>query len=244
MAAPSVAMVALIPARAGSQRIPRKNVRRLAGQPLIRYAIHAAQQSFLFSAIWVVTDDAETEQIALEAGVPVAHRSPETATDDAPDILWLREWMHEHNAGAPTFAILRPTAPFRTAATIQRAYEQFIRQEVHSIRAVERSRQHPGKMWRLANGCLVPILTERHADMTPWHSSPTQTLPAVYVQNASLEMVWSYVVSSFGTISGTKIAPFFTENFEGFNLDDEADWTEAERLIATGLVALPTLAAL
>jgi len=240
--APRVEMVALIPARAGSQRIPRKNVRRLAGQPLIRYAIHAAQQSFLFSAIWVVTDDAETEQIALEAGVPVAHRSPETATDDAPDILWLREWMHEHNAGAPTFAILRPTAPFRTAATIHRAYDQFVRQEVHSIRAVEPAKQHPGKMWRLANGCLVPILDDTHLSGTPWHSSPMQTLPTIYVQNASLEMAWSYVVSSFGTISGMKIAPFFTEDYEGFNLDHEEDWAEAERLIANGLVALPTLA--
>ncbi|SRR5713101_2814205 len=240
--APRVEMVALIPARAGSQRIPRKNVRLLAGHPLISYAIHVAQQSYVFSAIWVVTDDPETEQIALEAGARVALRSLATATDDAPDILWLREWMQAHDKETPTFAILRPTAPFRTAAMIRRAYDQFVRQEVHSLRAVEPARQHPGKMWRLANGCLVPILDEAHANGTPWHSSPTQTLPLVYHQNASLEMAWSYVVSSFGTISGTKIAPFFTEEYEGFNLDDEADWAEAERLIADGLVALPSLA--
>src|SRR6266446_2410722 len=122
--APRVEMVALIPARGGSKRIERKNERLLAGQPLIRYAIHAAQQSVLFSAIWVVTDDAETEQLALQSGVPVMKRSPETATDDAPDILWVREWMHAHNTGEPLFAILRPTAPFRTAATIRRAYDQ------------------------------------------------------------------------------------------------------------------------
>src|SRR6267143_340867 len=226
--APRIEMVALIPARAGSRRIPRKNVRLLAGHPLISYAIHAAQQSCLFPALWVVTDDPETEQIALEAGAQVMRRSPATATDDAPDMLWLRDWMHAHGKESSTFAILRPTAPFRTAATIQRAYDQFVRQEVHSIRAVELAKQHPGKMWRLANGCLVPILDETHMSGTPWHSSPTQTLPAVYVQNASLEMAWSYVVSSFGTISGMKIAPFFTEDYEGVNLDDEADWAEAE----------------
>ena len=72
---------------------------------------------------------------------------------------------------------------------------------------------------------------------------PTQTLPTVYVQNASLEMAWSYVVPAFGTISGTKVLPFFTEGYEGFDVNTEDDWREATRLVRDGLVALPALGA-
>jgi hypothetical protein len=68
---------------------------------------------------------------------------------------------------------------------------------------------------------------------------PTQSLPAVYVQNASLEMAWTYVVTSFGTISGKKIAPFFTEGYEGFDINDEDDFATAARLVAEGRVTLP-----
>ncbi len=234
-------MVALIPARAGSRRIPHKNRRLLAGQPLIAYTLAAARQSQVFSEVWISTDDDEIVRWAVAQHVSVKRRAIET-TDEAPDILWVREFFQDHPRTVPAFAILRPTAPFRTYATIRRAYDQFMRSEVHSLRAVEPATQHPGKMWWLENGCLVPVLSSLRPDRTPWHSSPTQTLPKVYRQNASLEMAWTYVVTSFGTISGTKIAPFFTEGLEGYDLNDEADWTEAERLIDAGLVALPTLA--
>jgi CMP-N,N'-diacetyllegionaminic acid synthase len=89
---------------------------------------------------------------------------------------------------------------------------------------------------------MTPVCDASRSDGTPWHSSPTQTLPPVYVQNASLEMAWTYVVKQFGTIAGRKIAPFFTEGYEGFDINTpDDDWREAERLIAEGLVDLPSL---
>src|SRR6266571_99392 len=237
-----VNMVGLVPARAGSKRIPHKNQRFLAGHPLIAYTVATAQQSQVFSDVWISTDDDEIVRWAVAHHVSVKRRAFET-TDDAPDFLWIREFLADYPRECQAFAILRPTAPFRTAHTIRRAYDQFARSEVHSIRAVEPVTEHPGKMWRLENGCLVPVLNHQHRDGTPWHSSPTQTLPTIYRQNASLEMAWSYVVTSSNTISGMKIAPFYTEGFEGFDVNDESDWEEAERVIAHGLVALPTLAA-
>lgn len=217
-------MIALIPARAGSKRCPGKNVRRLGGVPLIHYTITAAQESGVFSRILVCSDDDAINLMGRCYGVESFHREP--SGDDEPDIAWVRAVLEQTPSEA--FAILRPTSPFRTAETIQRAFEQFIHSEVHSIRAVEPARQHPGKMWMLREGCMVPV-TPMTLGTTPWHSSPVQFLPHVYVQNASLEMAWTYVVKAFGSISGTKIAPFFTEGDEGFDINDEWDFDEAER---------------
>jgi CMP-N,N'-diacetyllegionaminic acid synthase len=245
-------MVALIPARAGSKRIPGKNTKLLAGHPLIAYTIAAARESEVFSEVWVSSDDALTLALASVHGADTIRRSDECATDESPDVGWVKETLSGIGFSVfDSFAILRPTSPFRTAAAIRRAYDQFKRSEVHSIRAVQPVKEHPGKMWQVENGCLTPLLTgdfpvTRGWDQGagfghPWHSRPTQTLPSVYVQNASLEMAWTYVVKSFGTISGRKIAPFFTEGYEGYDINDPEDWATAERLIEEGLVELPSL---
>ena len=247
-------MVALIPARAGSRRIPGKNMKVLAGHPLLAYTIIAARQSTVFSRIMISTDSPQVVRWSDQADVDVYPRATVTGDTD-PDILWVQEILANVPQVPDAFAILRPTAPFRTAATIRRAFDQFRTQEVHSIRAVQPVKEHPGKMWQWpGNGYPMyplipgtwPIRANGHHGLEtredrPWHSSPTQTLPQVYIQNASLEMAWSYAVKAFGTISGTKIAPFFTEGYEGFDLNTMDDWDEAERLIQKGLVTLPAL---
>lgn len=236
-------MVALIPARAGSKRIPGKNMRKLAGKPLLHWTIEAAKASGVFSEIRVCTEDYGIAEWCFEHGgqVSVIKRSESSATDAAPDIVWVRECLP---TDCEQFAILRPTSPFRTAATIRRAYEQFRRTpDVHSLRAVEPVTQHPGKMWAWEGKGypITPLLGYTRSDGTPWHSSPTQTLPTFYVQNASLEMAWTYVVTNLGSISGKKVLPFFMEGYEGFDLNTMDDWREAERLIAEGLVQLPPI---
>ena len=77
----------------------------------------------------------------------------------------------------------------------------------------------------------------------PWHSTPYQALPIVYVQNASLEIAWTRVVRAGRTIAGDVLVPFITEGYEGFDINDAYDWIVAERLLADGLVKLPPLLA-
>jgi N-acylneuraminate cytidylyltransferase len=224
-------MVAFVPARAGSKRVPGKNIRPLAGHPLILYTLAAARQSGVFSEIWTVTEDDEIANIA-QVNSGIITRSKESAADDAPDILWVREALKQVECDA--FAILRPTSPFRTAETIKRAHYQFTHDEAHSLRAVQPASETPYKMWTCvgAGYPMMPLLSQ--SALLPEHSMPTQTLPKVYIQNASLEMAWAYVIPAFGTISGRKVSPFFTEGWEGFDINTEADWTEAEWLAPTG----------
>lgn len=239
-------MVALIPARAGSKRCPGKNTRLLAGHPLLAYTIAAAQQSGLFSLIWVSTDSQQTAGIALMYGAGVRLVGPPCHTDSCRDITWVKDALATIKAGRPdTFAILRPTSPFRTAATIRRAWDQFWTADgTHdSLRAVEPVKHTPYKMWTYAGPGypIKPLLDGKHDDGTPWHSSPTQSLPQVYIQNASLEMSWTSNVETHGTISGRKIIPFFTSGYEAFDINTEADFREAERLAASGEATLPPI---
>lgn len=226
----SHSLVALIPARAGSKRVPGKNFRELGGKPLLQWSIDSAKACGLFSQIIVSTDAVVGGEIALAAQVILHIRQPAHATDTAHDFLWVHDVMRGRSE--EIFAILRPTSPFRTASTIKRAYAELIASEADSIRAIQPVTEHPGKMWRFNGRLIVPALSERHRDGLPFHSSPTQTLPPYFVQNASLEMAWTHVLQPYQTISGLRVAALVTDAVEGFDVNTEADFTEAERIAA------------
>jgi N-acylneuraminate cytidylyltransferase len=235
--------VALIPARSGSQRVPGKNVLPLAGHPLIAYTIGAARDSGVFGSVVVSTDSEEIAQIARRYGADVPELRPaELATASSPDVDWVVRAMASRDEAA--FSILRPTSPFRGAETIRRAWECFteLGSRIDSLRAVERARQHPGKMW-VADGDLIRPLLEQGDGPVPYHSTQYAALPEVWVQNSSLEIAWSSVLEAPASIAGTRIGPFFTAGYEGFSIDYPDDVERAERLVATGEAALPVVSA-
>jgi CMP-N,N'-diacetyllegionaminic acid synthase len=146
---PSV--VALIPARGGSKRVPGKNVRTLGGHPMIAFTIAAAAGSGVFESVIVSTDSDDVAQIARDYGAEVPFLRPSAlAGDTSPDIEWLEHLLNELRARGRTwdcFSLLRPTSPFRTAETIRRAWARFTAQQgVDSLRAVEKCTQHPGEL--------------------------------------------------------------------------------------------------
>jgi CMP-N-acetylneuraminic acid synthetase len=233
----------LIPARAGSKRLVGKNTRPLAGHPLLAYSVTAALESGVFAAVVVSTDSPDTAAIARHYGAEVPFLRPdEFAADLSPDIDWVRYTLLELRSRGRSFdcfGILRPTSPFRGADTIRRAWSQFLREEgIDSLRAVERCKQHPGKMWVIEGSRMRPLLSDAQAN-PPWHSRAYQALPPVYVQNASLELAWTRVPAAQGTIAGTIVAPFLTEGYEGVDLNDARDWWYAEHLVSTGAAVLP-----
>jgi N-acylneuraminate cytidylyltransferase len=238
-------IVALIPARQGGKRVPGKNVRPLLGHPTLAYTIGPAVDSGVFDAVIVSTDAEATAAIARQYGAEVPFlRPPRFSGDTSPDIEWLEYTLTElERAGREwdCFSLLWPTSPFRTAATIRRAWSKFIAQEgVDSLRAVERCAQHPGKMWLVDGDRMRPLMPSAPGAQ-PSHSTPYQALPTVYVQNASLEMAWTRVVFERRTIAGDVVMPFMTEGYEGFDINDPDDWLVAERLLADGIVALPAV---
>jgi CMP-N,N'-diacetyllegionaminic acid synthase len=235
-------VIALIGARAGSERVPGKNVRRLAGHPLIAYAIETARQSGVFARVLVSTDSEEIVEVARWYGADVPFlRPPEQATSTAPDIEWIAWTLERLPERYDLFAIVRATNPFRGPDAIRRGLEQLLATpEADSIRAVELVKQHPGKMWELAEDgrTMAPLLDQSHLE-SAWHAGQYQALPCVYVQNSALEIAWTRVVTETRTREGSVVAPFLTTGYEGLNIDDEDDFARAEALVASGAVALP-----
>jgi CMP-N,N'-diacetyllegionaminic acid synthase len=229
-----VSAVALIPARSGSIRVPGKNIRLLAGHPLLAYAIAGARESGCFDAILCSTDSGEIGRVAERYGAEVVRRPAAIATATSPDIEWVRHALdgRVHDV----FSILRPTSPFRRGATIRRAWAAF-GEHVDSVRAVRPVREHPGKMWVRDGGYIRPLLPQPPGEV-PTHSRQTAALPEVLVQDSSLEIAWTRIVAG-GEIAGERVAPFFTEGHEGLAIDYPDDFERAERLAAADPALLP-----
>ncbi|HLA06446.1 MAG TPA: acylneuraminate cytidylyltransferase family protein [Anaerolineales bacterium] len=241
----SSSIIALIPARSGSKRVADKNIRPLAGHPVIAYTISAARQSGIFSAIVVSTDSEQYAEVARKYGAEAPFLRPaEISGDVSPDIEWIEftlKRLKEMGRAYDCFSILRPTSPFRLPETIQRAWEEFTAEEgVDSLRAVEKCGEHPGKMWVIRGKRMMPLLPMGPAGL-PWHSTPYQALPEVYSQNASLEIAYSRVVFEGRTIAGEVVMPFFTRGYEGFDVNRPYDWQLAEELVKTGQARLPEI---
>jgi len=236
--------VAFVPARAGSERVPHKNIRALAGHPLLAYAIETALQSGVFARVVVSTDSEDIAEIARWYGAEVPFLRPaEYATSTSPDIEWLTFTLERLGDSYDVFAIVRATNPFRGPDAVVRGLEQLVATpEADSLRAVELVKQHPGKMWVLDEDgrTMSPLLAQAHLDVA-WHAGQYQALPAVYSQNSALEIAWTRVVSETGTREGRVVAPFLTQGYEGLNVDDEEDWERAERLLASGAGTLPAV---
>jgi N-acylneuraminate cytidylyltransferase len=233
--------VALVPARSGSQRVPGKNLRQLAGHPLIAYAIAGALESDVFDAVIVSTDSEDIAAAARRYGAEVPGLRPsELATGTSADVEWVMQVMAPRSE--ELFAILRPTSPFRRGSTIRRALTELLAlgDRADSIRAVELCRQHPAKMWVLGPELMEPLLPQPEHE-TPLHSRQYQALPPVYVQNSSLEIAWSRVLRDDRSIAGRRVAPFLTTGTEGLTIDYPDDLARAESLLLHGNAELPPI---
>ena len=233
-------VIALIPARSGSKRVVDKNIKELAGRPLMTYTIDVAINSGCFQNVVVCTDSKRYVSIAQAAGAEAPYlRSPDNSGDRCPDIHWVNEAVEQlSNLKFDAICILRPTSPFRTTSMLKRALRRFRTiTHIDSLRAVQECNEHPAKMWRASNDVLYPLLPYE-VDGVPWHSNQKTQLPKIYVQNASLEIVHKSVISDKASISGDVIAPFYTEGYEGYDINSMDDWILAETLLAKKTVVI------
>lgn len=117
-------IVAIIPARGGSKRLPRKNLLPLSGKPLISWTIEAAQTAGCFAEIVVSSDDHALRSIACDLGAVIHERSPALATDQASStdvILDVLTWLASSDRQYRTCVLLQPTSPLRSAQDIREA---------------------------------------------------------------------------------------------------------------------------
>lgn len=232
---------AIIGARGGSVRIPGKNTKKIGGHPLIAHAVQASIDSGVFDTVVVSSDDYEIRRISLDYGADlVIDRDPAIATSTSPDILFIQDVLRRLPSLPDVFALVRPTSPFRTGDTIRKAVEEFMSdRKADSLRSVVPARQHPGKMFRINDGYLSSIMPWETQQGVPWHSSQYASLPEIWEQTGTLDVAWSHLPLTQGTLSGRNILAFKISGYEGFDIDWPEEWDYAEWVASTGRAELP-----
>ena len=205
-------ILAIIPARGGSKGILRKNLRLVAGLPLVVHSILAAKASRLIERTIVSTDDEEIAEVARSYGAEVPFLRPaDLALDTTPDFPVFEHclnWLEESEEYRPDIVVhLRPTGPLRTGLEIDEAVELLERHpEADSVRSVHEPDKSPYKMWRLEGSYMVPFL--RDPDYPEHYNAPRQLLPKVYATNANIGVVRYRTLREKGSVIGERVLPY------------------------------------
>jgi len=229
-------ILALIPARGGSKGIPRKNVRIIAGKPLIAYSVGHALHSHRIGRVIVSTDDAEIAAAARAAGAEAPFMRPaEFAQDLSPDLDVFRHalnWLREKENYVPQLVVhLRPTGPVRRIELIDEAVDKMLAMPAaDALRSVSVPALTPYKMWRIENGLLRPLLSV--PGVREPHSMPRQMLPEVYWQNGYVDIVRPRTVLEKNSMTGDTVLPFVVTD-RIYELDYEESVPELEHVLAS-----------
>jgi N-acylneuraminate cytidylyltransferase len=223
--------VAIIPARGGSKSIPRKNIRRLAGIPLLAYSIEAALRARMIDRVIVSTDDEEIAVIARHWGADVPFLRPAAlAGDRTPDLPVFQHalaWLAAEAGSVPGIVVqLRPTSPLRPPDCVDAAIQLLHQDEtLDSVRTLMPATQNPYKMWRLGADNLMTPLLDGHAAES--YNQPRQDLPQTYWQTGHVDVIRTRVIRE-GSMSGHRIKALIVEAAYGCDIDTEVDWLRTE----------------
>jgi N-acylneuraminate cytidylyltransferase len=225
-------VLAIIPARGASKRIPHKNIKILCGKPLIEYTIDAAKKSMYIDRIITSTDDEATAKIALRAGSEIPFmRPPELSGDvvtDFPVFLHALNWLMEHESYKPDIVVqLRPTSPMRTTEHIDEAIKILVTDpSADSVRTVTVTEQSPYKMYEIdGEGLLKPIITLDNN--TESFNLPNQILPVIYKHVGYVDVVRAEIITKKKKMTGSRIIPLVIEKaYSGINTLQDWDYYE------------------
>ena len=170
-------VLAIIPARGGSKRIPRKNIREFCGKPIICYSIEAALQSGVFDEVMVSTDEEEIAEIARKSGASVPFfRSPESANDHATISDVIREVLENYKARGREFdayAVIYATAPMIRPEYLRQGWELLSGSEAGFLLPVVKYSYPPQRSYHVREGLLewndASAARKRSQDLEPWY---------------------------------------------------------------------------
>jgi len=225
-------IIAIVPARGGSKSVPRKNIRCIAGKPLLAYTVEAALSVSAISDLVVSTDDEEIATVARSLGAQVPFiRPPELATDDAQSAPVLRHCLFEMEARNSVhydaIMLLQPTTPLRQACHIQTAIDMLKANECDSVvSVVSVVGNHPFRMKRLVGDRLINFIDQGFEDMRP-----RQNLPPVFIRNGAVYLSRRHVVADHEQVVGPVCLGFEMDEMESVNIDNQIDFRIAQFLL-------------
>ena len=200
-------ILGITPARGKSKGVPRKNIRPLAGKPLIAWTIEAARQSRLLSRYVVSTEDPEISEVARRYGAEVIPRPADLAADETSTLSVLQHVLEK--VAADVVVLLQATSPVREPGLIDSCIRRFLDSRADS----------------LATG-FVCKLKEYGT-----HSHRRQEIPGFFCDDGNVYILWAELLRK-GNRFGQRIERVILDREQNVEIDDEFDFWLAEQLIA------------
>jgi CMP-N-acetylneuraminic acid synthetase len=231
-----VSVLAIVPARGGSQGILRKNLQVVGGHPLLTWSINAALAAFTVDRVVVTTDDDEIAAVARQAGAEVPFRRPAELAGpevaDLPVFEHVLRWLAANEHYRPELIVhLRPTSPARAADLIDRAVTIMQSHgDATSLRSVSPSPVTPWKMWEIgAEGFLRPVLGTLAEEA---FNQPRQTLPPTWIHDGVIDVIRPETIRA-GSMTGPRILALPMDPGIGVDIDTPGDLPRAEAALRT-----------
>ncbi len=225
----------IIPAKIGSTRLPKKNIRKLAGKPLINYTIEAAITSDVCGEIMVSTESEEVANIAKEAGAKIPFMRPEYLENDPYGVVDVcMHVLDEYKILGHLFEkliILLPTSPLRTASDIQESNKIFDDYGAHFLMSVSEFDHNPF--------AALTFEKEKYAVMAPcfpqYVGKMRHELPKTYRANGAVCIVDVKAFGEAGTYYGSPLYTYIMPWHRSVDIDTEKDLKFAEFILSEGI---------
>ena len=228
-----MSIIAIITARGGSKRIPKKNIRDFCGKPIIAYSIQAALDSNIFDEVMVSTDSEEIADVAKKYGAKVPFmRSEKTSDDFATTQDVLEEVIAEYSKMGREFeyfACLYPTAPFITAKKLQDAYNVFTKENAHQLTSVVKFSFPPQRAFVIRDGYLKYQYPE-------YASARSQDLEPIYHDSGQFYFYETKAFKNKTGINCEKTIAYILKETEVQDIDTIEDWIIAEEKMSRILI--------
>ena len=226
-------ILALITARGGSKRLPKKNIRILGNKPLIVWSIDIVNNINDICDVLVSTDDREIADIANKYGALVPWLRPGNISTDlssSVDVaLHALDWYEQTKGIVDGLLLLQPTSPFRKRDSIIQGIELYKDNPKNTILGVSTAKSHPSQCYYMQDDRLVPFIeTKEHLR--------SQDLPHAYVENGAFYLISPSCLRVLGSFHHGRIQPLIMDNIgEDLDIDTLCDWKLAESLVENGV---------
>ncbi|XP_068611918.1 N-acylneuraminate cytidylyltransferase A [Brachionichthys hirsutus] len=218
-------VAALILARGGSKGIPLKNVKMLAGVPLLGWALRAATDSDAFDSVWVSTDHDEIERVAKSWGAKVHRRSPEVSKDSSTSLETIQEFVRS-NPEVEVVCNIQATAPCLHPFHVREALEMITLQGFDSVFSVVRRHQFRWQEVKAGSGGLT-----KPFNLDPTKRPRRQDWDGELCENGSLYFTTRELIMSEGLLQGGKVAYYEMLPEYSVDIDVDIDWPVAEQRV-------------
>lgn len=227
-------VLGLIPARGGSKGVPRKNIRMLAGKPLLQYTAEAALAARRLSRVVLTTEDVEIAEVGKRCGLDVPFLRPqELAQDSTPTLPVMQHalrWLENAGDSFDAVCLLQPTSPLRTAETIDGCIEMLEQYQADCVVTMEKVPEKYNPHW-------VYLKNEQgFMQVSTGEKNPIprrQDLPPAYHREGSVYVTRCAIILNQNSLYGDKVFGYLQDDFRSINIDTLEDWARAEAILSS-----------